>query len=382
MPRPRQRARATRQAAVQRKTKPPVPPPIRHKARQKAIHNARRGRGRAQTTGGRPSRNQSSEQDAEKDFVSFSNKGNNFQMLNGAGSRKHPIALDGTGDSDLEDGEVTDTSESDSEDIDIHDLDMYDAEDMMINVEVSQTFKSKSNVRRAEVMFTVSNAVSIYRELRQAGFPLLQDRMVRYGLQDEGTTPDSASYRSRAHSPTSRQPSFSSATSHASHAEPQQHNPASDYVFNFGKHSGIRFQDAPENYLRTIGGQLDVYEVKHPGLREAFEYFRPGQARIAPPGPSHPGRLPQTVPRQPPQSQTKQSLLPVAPKRRITRSAGKSPSDLYVFLKGPFKGRKLPEVPENYLRTLEGMPRVVAKWPGFVPALIDFNTKTGRQSRI
>jgi hypothetical protein len=39
-------------------------------------------------------------------------------------------------------------------------------------------------------------------------------------------------------------------------------------------------------------------------------------------------------------------------------------------------------VPENYLRTIEGMDHVMNKWEGLREALLDFNRKTGRQGRV
>ncbi|KAI8932001.1 hypothetical protein NX059_010897 [Plenodomus lindquistii] len=374
MPRPCQKRRAS--AAANQKAKPAGPPPIRHKKRQKAIHNARRGRGGAYAGGRFSQKNQTSGDNMEQDFTSFSGSGNNFHMLNGAGSRNDPISLEGSG---LEDGEVTDDSDMDSDDIDVDDLDMYEAQDMMINVEVSQPSRNKIRLARAEVMFDIPRAVAIYKEIRLAGFPLPNMTAVRFGIQ-ELASPDSVSYPSHAPSLTSRQPSVSSsATSHGTPNETQE-GLGKDYTFDFGKYSGVRFEEVPENYLRTIGGQLDVYEPKHPGLREAFDYYRPGQARTAASAPPSRRALrakPTSQPQAQPQSQAR-PLLPVAPKRK----KAKGPSETWAFRKGPHKGKRLVEVPENYLRTIEGMPKVVEKWPGFKAALLDFNQKTGRQSRV
>ncbi|KAH7371021.1 hypothetical protein BKA66DRAFT_444425 [Pyrenochaeta sp. MPI-SDFR-AT-0127] len=365
MPRPCQKRRAS--AAAQRKPKPAGPPPIRHKARQKAIHNARRGRGRGNLSGGRPSRNQQSGHEMEQDFISFASNGNNFHRSNGIGSQYDPIALDDTGDSELEEGELITDDGSDSDDTD--DLDMYDAEDMMINVQMDQPLTGKGKIRRAEVMFTVQDAVVIYKALWQAGFPLLSTGMEKYGLQEENTPTESASYISFASSSTSVVPNAESTTKAT---RPAGANTAGDYVFNWGKHSGVHFLDVPESYLRTIGGQLDIYEVKHPGLREAFEFHRPGQGRTG--APQQPPM--QTKP-QPPQTR---QLVPK--QRQTTRSNTRPPSETYIFKTGAHKGRKLNEVPENYLRTIEGMKNVVNNWPGLKEALQDFNEKTGRRGRV
>ncbi|KAF1847081.1 uncharacterized protein K460DRAFT_53205 [Cucurbitaria berberidis CBS 394.84] len=370
MPRPCQKRRAS--AAANRKPKPAAPPPIRHKARQKAIHNARRGRGRGRgnMSGGRPSRNQHSGEGTEQDFISFASTGNNFHMLRRAGTQNDPIALDGIEDSELEDGELMTDDDSDSDSMD--DLDMYDAEDMMINVQMDQSFTGKGKTRRAEVMFTIPHAISIYRGLRQTGFQLLMTKQERYGAQEVDTTSELASYNSLAPSPSSRQSSMSSATSEASDALSEPHNPASDYMFNWGKYSGQYFADVPEHYLRTIGGQLDIYEVKHPGLREAFEYYRPGQGRTAT----------TLQPRSQPPPQPSQSRQAAPRQQRNIRPNAQSPSTSYTFDKGAHKGKRLHEVPENYLRTLEGMKDVINKWPGLRAALHDFNDKTGRRARV
>ncbi|KAF2851531.1 hypothetical protein T440DRAFT_66498 [Plenodomus tracheiphilus IPT5] len=398
MPRPCQKRRAS--AAANRKPpKPAAPPPIRHKARQKAIHNARRGRGRGRGGGnhtGRPApqADASSGGSMEHDFIAFASSGNDFHMLRGAGSRNDPMALQGSG---LQDGDCTDDSDNDSDmdsdGIDVDDLDMYEAQDMLINVDVSQPAGNSLRVRlaRAEVMFTVPRAVAIYKQMRLTGFPLPPPTAVRYGAQHDGASPDSAAQPSLVPSlvpsPTSRQPSVSSATSHASHVESKA-GMGRDYVFDFGKHAGMRFEQVPENYLRTIGGQLHVYEPKHPGLREAFDYYRPGRAcsatapapaapaAAAPPPWRQPSRA-QPQPQPQPQSQS-QFLLPVPPKR----THAKGSSETWTFRKGPHKKKRLAQVPENYLRTLEGMPKVVEKWPGFKAALHDFNERTGRRGRI
>ncbi|CAO2655305.1 Nn.00g103690.m01.CDS01 [Neocucurbitaria sp. VM-36] len=379
MPRPCQKRRAS--AAANRKPKPAGPPPIRHKARQKAIHNARRARGRGNMNGGRPSRNQPSGDEMEQDFISFASRGNNFHMLRSAGSQYDPIALDDMQGSELEEGQLITDDGSDSDSTD-H-LDMYDAGDMMINVQMDQSLPGKGKVQRAEVMFTIPHAISIYRGMWQTGFPLLTTRMERYGAQVANTSPDSALYNSLAPSTTSRQPSMSSATSDASDDIQETRNPARDYVFNWGKYTGQYFADVPENYLRTIGGQLDIYEAKHPGLREAFEYYRPGQGRTALAQQSRKLPRPRNDPKPQSEPQSVAQSRQAAPRnRKATRPNAPSPSETYTFDKGSHKGERLHEVPENYLRTLEGMKDVVNKWPGLKEALRDFNEKTGRKGRV
>ncbi|KAL6709168.1 hypothetical protein ACN47E_001984 [Coniothyrium glycines] len=374
MPRPCQKRRAS--AAAQRKSKPAAPPPIRHKARQKAIHNARRGRGRTQNVGGRPSRDQPGGNETEQDFISFANKGNHFHMLNGTGSRHDPFSLDSNPDMDLEDAERL--LESDSEEDDSEDSDMQDAGDMMINV--AHTTIARGRGPRAEIMYTIPAAVLIYKDLLRTRFPLQATSAIRYSI-DMAIHTDTEPDLSLVPSPASEQQGMSSATSVASHASPASNMSGRDYVFNWGKYDGQRFSDVPENYLRTIGGQLDVYEGRHPGLRAAYEYYRPGQARNAPPAAP-------TAPKQQTRSQTKQAQPPKkqqqqpAPRPSFPRSNMQGLSDTYKFTKGPHKGKKLAEVPENYLRTLEGMPKVIEKWPRLIPALQDFNRRTGRTGRV
>ncbi|KAJ4362447.1 hypothetical protein N0V83_010540 [Neocucurbitaria cava] len=378
MPRPCQKRRAS--AVANRKPKPAGPPPIRHKARQKAIHNARRGRGRGRgnLNGGRPSRNRQGENDTEQDFISFASSGNNFHVLHRAGSKHNPVALDDMGGSELEEGQLVADDGSDSDGTD--DLDMYDAGDMMINVDIDQSLPCRRKAHQAEVMFTLPHAISIYREMWASGFPLLTTRIERYGVQDADTSPESVSDISLGQSTTSREPSKSSATSEASDDTSVAHGAARDYVFDFGKYSGLCFTDVPENYLRAIGGQLDVYETKHPGLREAFEYYRPGQSRTAPNQSSRRLPQPQTDPKLLPQPAQSRQAPPR--KQKAPRPNTQSPSEAYVFAKGSHKGERLHEVPENYLRTLEGMKGVVHKWPGLKAALHDFNEKTGRKGRV
>lgn len=317
----------------------------------------------------------------EHDFMAFSSIENQYHMLNGTGSKNDPIALEG-GDSD--------SSELDSEDMDLEDKriyangsDMDESQNMTINVEADERRTTSSMVPKAQVMFTESHAVTIYKVILNAGFLLPLKRAVRYCAQSDGVSPDSASNLSLAPSLTSGQPSVSSTSSRASSGEIQAVNTAGrDYVFSFGKYAGQRFLDVPENYLRTIGGQLDVYEGRHAGLREAFEYYRPGQARSAAPARvpvSQPQRFPVQPRLQPPAQPPTQArpLLPVAPKRRNVAGL----SETWTFQKGIHKGKRLAEVPENYIRTLEGMPSVRKTWQGFEAAVADFNQRTGRQGK-
>jgi hypothetical protein len=407
MPRPCQRRRDS--AAAQRKSKPnskPAgPPPIRHKAKQKAIHNARRGRGNSRGNGrgggrgGQPSRNQRSGQGDERnaDFISLASGGNNFNVLHGAGSRHDPVALDG--DDSFEDGELTDSaSDGDS------DSDMHDAGALTINVDVG-----RGRPRRAVVMFTMADAIARYKEMLQAGFPLQSVVRERYGVQGMVTVSDgepvqqtasvelsqytrvafkqdatvgsastptlayapssSSSHVSPASASTSRQPSASTATSRASTARPSAQDAARDYVFNWGAHQGIPFLDVPEQYLRTIGGNPSLLE-KHPGVKEAFDYYRPGLRRTAPTA----------------RQMASQEGAPVqaASRGRVQGSRGKAKVSwtTYTFPTGAHAKKKLNEVPENYLRTIEGMAHVVNKWVGLREALLDYNAKTGRQSKI
>jgi hypothetical protein len=415
MPRPCQRRRES--AAAQRKSKPnpkPAhPPPIRHKAKQKAIHNARRGRGSSRSNGrgggrgGQPSRNQRSGQGDERnqDYISLSGA-NNFNVLHGAGSRHDPIALDG--DDSLEDGELSDSG-SDEDDSD--DSDMHNGGALTINIDVG-----RGRPPRAVVMFTMAEAIARYKGMLQAGFPLEKVARQRYGAQglepvpgmrgvapvpDVGPvqqapsvglsqytrvafkkdaivgsaptaahTPSSASsYVSPASTSMSRQPSASTATSRASTARPSAQNAARDYVFNWGAHQGVPFLDVPEQYLRTIGGNASLLE-KHPGVKEAFDYYRPGLRRTAP------------TARQ--LASQEGAPVPAASRGRVqgTRGKAKVSWTTYTFPTGAHAKKKLNEVPENYLRTIEGMAHVVNKWVGLREAILDYNAKTGRQSKI
>ncbi|KAH7067437.1 hypothetical protein BKA63DRAFT_117963 [Paraphoma chrysanthemicola] len=412
MGRPCQRRRES--AAAQRKSKPNPkpsgPPPIRHKARQKAIHNARhdRGRGGRGGRGGRPSRNQRSgnELEANADFISFASTGNNFNVLNSAGSRQHPIALDE--DDSLEDGQITDEgSDGDSG----SDSDMEDAGALTINVQVQQGNRGRAG--RATAMYSLSEAMVVYRELHAAGFPLTKTMTARrYGREEEKIsrrieasqpvvvqTPTEAalpqysrvsfqadavietrviephrsnqsSHTSVKSAPTSRQPSTSTATSRASTSRPQGQDTARDYIFDWGAHTGKPFKDAPENYLRTIAGNPLLLD-KHPGIKEAFDFHRPGMRRT---GPTQ-------------RQQAASKHLPVqAPTRQTRQQGSRGPPKVswtnFKLPSGAHVGKKLHEVPENYLRTIEGMDHVMNKWVGLKDALHDYNTRTGRQGKV
>ncbi|KAH7083803.1 hypothetical protein FB567DRAFT_499298 [Paraphoma chrysanthemicola] len=359
MGRPCQRRRES--AAAQRKskpnTKPAGPPPIRHKARQKAIHNARHDRGRG-GRGGRPSRNQRSgnELEANADFISFASTGNNFNVLNSAGSRQHPIALDE--DDSLEDGQITDEG---SDDDSGSDSDMEDAGALTINVQVQQGNRGRAG--RATAMYSLSEAMVVYRELHAAGFPLTRTMNAkRYGREEE-----EIHRRIEASQPV---PSTSTATSRASTSRPQGQDTARDYIFDWGAHTGKPFKDVPENYLRTIAGNPILLD-KHRGIKEAFDFHRPGMRRTGPP--QRQQAAAKHLPVQAPTRQTRQQGSRGPPK--VSWTNFKLPSGAHV-------GKKLNEVPENYLRTIEGMDHVMNKWVGLKDALHDFNTRTGRQGKV
>ena len=303
MPRPCQRRRASAVANRKSKsTKPEGPPPIRHKARQKAIHNARRGRGggrggrggRGGGRGGQPQhggdrfaqdRKMHTEQ-AELDFIPLSG-GNNFEPLR----RKREWTQSSPSVSTYSDSVSTysdDFIETDSDELD--DEDMEDTQDISINIDESLPTNTKIKKPRPTVMFTVPAAVAVYKEMYLSRFPLIAFTVrTHYGLFQEDTSPDSGAYISFASSAVSRRSSLSSTPSEKPTANEEAvpnleaHNAARDYVFNWGVNSGKRFTDVDDKYLRTIGGQLYRYTGKHPGLLEAFEYHRPGQARLTPP---------------------------------------------------------------------------------------------------
>ncbi|KAI4954226.1 hypothetical protein J4E91_001936 [Alternaria rosae] len=385
MSRPCQQRRAS--AAANRKSKsskPTGPPPIRHKARQKAIHNARRserggarggrgggrsGAGRGGRGGGRGGRfaQKNGRNESGQDFIPLSSGGNNFEALYRS-TRNDDFDLDMDGDS----------SDSDEFGDDLIDDDMYEAGDIEINVQAPLPTTSRGRQPRAQIMFTEAAAVAIYRHLYLRNYPLsTTTTRVRYGLYQEDTSADSAAYISLAPSTASRRSSvisISSDTSEESTDGPTtpEYNTARDYVFTFGVHMGKRFTDVNENYIKTIGGQLYKYMDKHAGLLEAFEYHRPGQARLRPA---------QTEPQET-HAQLSQPRQPPPRNAQASRSNAPSASDTWRFTKGIHLGKRLHDVPENYLRTLEGNPLVRDAWPGFKQALQDFNAKTGRKGRI
>ncbi|KAG9191082.1 hypothetical protein G6011_09170 [Alternaria panax] len=377
MSRPCQQRRSS--AAANRKSKgskPTGPPPIRHKARQKAIHNARNGRGGAHGAargggrsagrggrgGGRGGRfaQKNARNDSEQDFIPLSAGGNNFEALYRSSRRDDDFDLEVDGDS------------SDSDEF--LDEDMCDAEDIAINVQALPPTFSRGRQPRAQVMFTEAAAVAVYTQIYLRNFPLRTTTMrVRYLPYQEDASADSSAYISFAPSPVSRRSSVSSVTSNDSADEPTtpEHDPARDYVWTFGAHSGKRFTDVPDNYVKTIGGQLYKYVDKHVGLLEAFEYHRPGQARLKPPQTEQPQIQPQRA-----QAQSSR------PRQQSSQSQAPSASDTWRFKKGIHEGKRLHDVPENYIRTLENNPLVRNAWPGFKQAVEDFNAKTGRLGRV
>ncbi|KAF2126653.1 hypothetical protein P153DRAFT_81789 [Dothidotthia symphoricarpi CBS 119687] len=375
MPRPCQRRRAVAahrnpNPKPKAKAKSAAPPPIRHKARQKAIHNARRAQNKRE----------------QEDFVAASNRGNNFGVLPGRGhargSQYDPIALDDV----VEDGEV-----SDDDDTDEMDEDDDDDGDMMINV---QEYRGKVGTR--EVMFTEGEAVGIYRELWLAGFPLLGRGVGRFGgkvqvtnavglepysrlafsrsdttIQPETANPKIAlsktsSNTSQAPVPPPRRKPANTAPKSVRNPAQVPYHPAHDYKFDFGTHRGKTFLEAPENYLRTIGGQAMVFDGRHKGLKEAFDYYRPGRRS--------------TIVDDPPQFEEYKQPPPqfLAP-----RAATDDRWEDYQLPKGRWLGKRLDQVPEDYLRTLEGMLyRKQLGWEGLRAALVDFNQRTGREGKL
>ncbi|KAF2627311.1 hypothetical protein BU25DRAFT_61229 [Macroventuria anomochaeta] len=404
MPRPcqKRRARVAAQRSANAKSAPRPPPP-KSKGQMRATRSGRgrgRGRGRGGNFGGRPARGQSSNDGAEefRSFVKAQRSGNQFGTLNnnaraGGGSSFDPIALD---DSDLEEGELTD----DGSDMDysMSDVDTDDsADDMIINLR--EVRPRKARPRRAEVMFTALEAVSIYDTMHQAGFPLAARKMGRFDASGEVVEVEiEAIYTNNHHATqnshikfteeTNAQASTRSAGDHSTRSSayvsdfPRGQRPAvnnltnaaprlpdhdfvQDYVFDWGRYKNSHISDVPESYLRTIGGQSFIFDGRHPGLKEAFDHHRP--------------ELRKTVTNPQPPTQA-----PVQAPRRTRGGAlnGASPSEKYKFPKGAFKGKRLDEVDENYIKTLEGMPTVVHSWPGLKEALADFNGKTGRQGRV
>lgn len=317
----------------------------------------------------------------------MSKQGNNFEVLHGRGlgGQYDAIAL---GDDDDDDGMDTDDMDSDTD----ADSDSDGGGDMMINV---QEFKGAVGTR--QVMFTEGEAVDVYRELWQTGFPLLGTRDGRYGpggeragqindvqVQVEVETAQATTngvglqqyarlafstsdttVQSDAH--TVQAPvSANTAPRRQKNKAPPPYHPAQDYVFDFGAHKGKAFLDVPENYLRTIGGQAMVFDGRHEGLKEAFDYYRPGRRS--------------TIHDDPPQFQEYQQPPPhfVAP-----RAATDSRWEDYQLPKGRWLGKTLDQVPEDYLRTMEGMI-VCGKvaWKGLKDAMLDFNKRTGRDGKL
>lgn len=185
-----------------------------------------------------------------------------------------------------------DDSLTDSDILD-DDEDLEDTQDISINIEEYLPTHGRRKNPRPTVMFTVPAAVAVYKEMYLSQFPLsVLTLRTHYGLFQEDTTPDSGAYISLASSAASRPPTVSSATSEepvvaeeSLRTDLEAHNSARDYVFNWGVNNGKRFTEVDDKYLRTIGGQLYRYTDMHPGLQEAFEYHRPGQARLSPPKP-------------------------------------------------------------------------------------------------
>ena len=328
--------------------------------------------------------------------------GNQFGALNnnaqtGAGSSFDPIALDDSDDFELEDGELTD----DGTDMDdsMSDFDTDDNwDDMMINL--GEVRLQKGRPRRAEVMFTSLEAVSIYNTMHQAGFPLAARKTGRFDASGEVVEVEIEAVYTNSHNvaqnshiksiestngqtvsrndgdrstrssgyvadfPRGQRPATNNLTKAAAPRLPE-HDFVRDYVFDWGRYKNSHISDVPDSYLRTIGGQPFVFDGRHPGLKEAFDHHRPDLRQT-------------TMNLQPP------AQAPVqAPKRtRGGPSNGPSPSEKYKFPKGAFKGMRLDQVDENYIRTIEGMSTVVHSWPGLKEALADFNEKTGRQGKV
>jgi hypothetical protein len=278
-------------------------------------------------------------------------------------------------------------------------------------------------------MFPVFEAVRIYTRLYEAGFPLVRRRVDRYGLYEEDLVPSisrtrqpyhqgasqhtrapldsnmgvdrrrayheepsiqSSSHASHASSAASRQPSTSTLASHASAGAQDPRNPARNYTFDWGAHKGAHFTQVPENYLRTIGGNPDTVD-RHPGLMEAFDYHRPGMRRTVPTPQQQqqqqarqkqtsvqiPARQPARVnAREPAREPTRPPLrdVPRGPRRDGQNKPRENWRD-FTFPKGAHTGKRLDQVPENYLRTLEGMRHVMRTWTGLEVALQDYQTR-------
>ncbi|KAJ4372697.1 hypothetical protein N0V86_008061 [Didymella sp. IMI 355093] len=417
MPRPCQKRRArvaAQKGAIVKPTAPPKPKPATP-ARGKPGRGRGRGRGRGgrgENVGGRPARGQSSQdtksyfprgkntQDGAEEFRSFveaQRRGNQFGALNNntRGGAIDPIAFDDSDDaSDLEEGELTDDG-SDMDDS-MSELDTDESgDDMMINLGEDRTQQERP--QRAEVMFTAFEAVNIYHTMHQAGFPLTARKMGRFNARGEIVAVEiDAVYTNNytesqkthfAFSPKAKElvPSKStgdqstrSSTYIADFPRGQQlaannptnirpprprlpdHDFVKDYVFDWGRYNGSHISDVPESYLRTIGGQSFVFDGRHPGLKEAFDYNR-SQARKAATNGYPAAQVPVQAPRR--------------------GRDGASAYQKFRLPKGAHSGKRLDQVSENYIRTIEGMPTIVNSWPGLREALADFNEKTGRQGK-
>lgn len=420
MPRPCQKRRARVAAQKGAVTKPTAPQKPKSATPSRGQPGRGRGRGRGGrggNLGGRPTRSQSSQnargdikscnprgrntQDGAEEFRSFveaQRSGNQFSALNNnfrarGGTAADPIAFDDSDDdSDLEDGELTNDG-SDMGDT-ISELDTDEStDDMMINLGEVRTHHGRP--RGAEIMFTALEAVTIYHSMHQAGFPLNTRKKGRFDARGEvmaveidaaftdnynraanthGALPthmttlppsrDAGDNSTRSSTyvsnfPRGQQP----ATNNSSNARPTRprlpdHDFVKDYVFDWGRYKGSHISDVPESYLRTIGGQSFVFDGRHPGLKEAFDYNR-SQVR-------------QAATAEYPAAQD-----PVQARRRSR--GGPSPYEKFRLPRGAHAHKRLDQVGENYIRTLEGMPTVVNSWPGLREALADFNEKTGRQ---
>lgn len=410
MPRPCQKRRARVAAQKGANPKPAQPPPL-PKSKAPARGKPQRGRGRGRggrggrggNFGGRPTRGQSSYDGGAEEFRSFveaQRSGNQFGALHnnaraGGGSSFDPIALDDSDNSNFEEGELTDDG-SDMDDS-MSEFDTDDSsDDMMINL--GEVRPQKGRPKRAEVMFTALEATSIYSTMHQAGFPLAARKMGKFNASGEiveveidavftnGYSIAQRSHidfteqlQSRIHIPSrsagdrsTRSSAYVSdfprgqppAASKNTKAAPRlpNHDFVKDYVFDWGRYKNSHISDVPESYLRTIGGQSFVFDGRHPGLKEAFDMHRP-ELRVTPANSQPPPQAPVQAPRR-------------------TRGAGATACEKYKFPKGAFKGKRLDEVDDNYLKTLEGMPTVVHSWPGLKEALADFNEKTGRQGKV
>lgn len=411
MPRPCQKRRARVAAQRGANAKPAPPPPIpkskvAQRGKQKPQRGRGRGRGRGGNFGGRPTRGQSSYDGAEefRTFVEAQRNGNQFGALHnnaraGGGSSFDPIALDDSDDlddSELEEGELTDDG-SDTDDS-VSDFDTDDsADDMMINL--GEVRPQKGRPRRAEVMFTALEAVSIYHTMHQAGFPLAARKMGRFDASGEVVEVEVEAIftsnhhvkqnshikftdEANAHVPSGNSNDRSTRSStyvsdfprgqrpgatKPANPKPRlpEHDFVRDYVFDWGRYKNSHISDVPDSYLRTIGGQSFVFDGRHPGLKEAFDHHRP-ELRQTAENPMPPAQEPSQAPR----------------RTRSGPPSGASPSEKYKFPKGAFKGMRLDQVDENYIRTIEGMSTVVHSWPGLKEALADFNDKTGRQGKV